>query len=64
MHQVEAGSGGKTIYLNLPSTVINEEYIKVSVSLKHSSKAWSTASNSWTTLPPTRPIPKLLPPTN
>ena len=38
MHQVVAGSGGNTIDLALLSTGINEEYIKVSVPLKHSTK--------------------------
>ena len=67
MHQVVAASGGNTIDLALFSTGINEEYIKVSVPLKHSTKALNTTSNSWKILSyhvRTPHIPKLLPPTN
>ena len=64
MHQVVAGSGGNTIELALLSTWINDEYIKVSVALKHSTKALNTTSNSVKILPRTPHIPKLLPPTN
>ena len=64
MHQVVTGSGGNTIDLALLSTGINEEYIKVAVPLKHSTKALNTASNSRKILPRTPHIPKLLPPTN
>ena len=64
MHQVVAGSGGNTIDLTLLSTGINEEYIKVSVSLKHSTKALNTTSNSCKTLPRTPYIQNLLSPTN
>ena len=63
MHQVVAGSGGNTIDLALLSTGTNEEYIKVSVPLKHSTKALNTTSNSWKNLPRTPHIPILLPPT-
>ena len=42
MHQVVAGSGGNTIDLALLSTGTNEEYIKVSVPLKHSTQALNT----------------------
>ena len=38
MHHVVAGSGGNTIDLAPHSTGIREEYIKVSVPLKHSTK--------------------------
>ena len=61
MHQVVAGSDGNTIDLALLSTGINEEYIKVSVPLEHSTKALNTTSNSWKILPRTPHIPKLLP---
>ena len=67
MHQVVAGSGGNTIDLALLSTGINEEFVKVSAPLKHSTNAFNTTSNSWKLLPrtPHTPhIPKLLPPTN
>ena len=46
MHQVVAGLGGNTIDLALLSTGINEEYIKVSIPLKHSTKAMNTISNN------------------
>ena len=64
MHQVVAGSGGNTIDLALLFTGVNEEYINVSVPLKHSTKALNTASNSWKILPRTPHILKLLPPIN
>ena len=48
MHQVVAGSEGNTIDLASLSMGINEEYIKVLVPLKHSTKALNT-----TTVPPT-----------
>ena len=63
MHQVVAGSGGNTIDQALLSTGINEEYIEVSVPLKHSTKALNTTSN-WKILSRTPHIPKSLPPTN
>ena len=46
MHQVVAGSGGNTMDLALLSTRINEEYIEVSVPLKHSTKALNTTSTT------------------
>ena len=59
-HQVAAGSSGNTIDLALLSTGINEEYIKVSIPVKHSTKALNTTSNSsWKILPRTPHIPKL-----
>ena len=64
INQVVAGPGGNTIDLALLSTGVNEEYIKVSVPFKLSTKALSTTSNSWKILPHTRHIPKMLPPTN
>ena len=42
MNQVVAGSGGNTIELALLFTRMNEEYIKVSVPIKHSAKALNT----------------------
>ena len=60
MHHVVAGSGGNTLDLALLATGRNEEYMEVSVSLKHGTKALSTTSNSWKTLPRTQHIPKLL----
>ena len=53
MHQVVAASGENTIDLALLFTRINEEYIKVSVPVKHSTKALNTTSNSWKILPRT-----------
>ena len=47
MHQTVAGSGGNTIDLTLLSTEINEEYIKVLIPLKYSTKWFKTTSNSW-----------------
>ena len=64
MHQAVAGSGGNNIDLALLSAGINQEYIKVSVPLKHSIKALNTTPNSLKILPRTPHIPKLLPPTN
>ena len=60
MHQVVAGSGGNTIDLALFSMGINEEYIKVSVPRKHSTKALNTNSNSWKILPRTPHITKIV----
>ena len=53
MHQALAGSGGNTIDLALLPTGINEEYIKVSFPLKHSTKELNTTSNPWKILPRT-----------
>ena len=64
MHQVVAGSGENAIDLALLCTGINEEYIKVSVPLNHSTKALNSTSNSGKILPCTPHIPKLLPPIN
>ena len=60
MHQVVAGSGGNTINLALRSTEIHKEYIKVSVPLKHSTKALNTTSKLWKILPRTAQISEIV----
>ena len=57
MHQVVAGSRGNTIDLALPSTGVNEEYVKVSAPLEPSTKALNTTSGLWKVLPHTPHIP-------
>ena len=62
MHEVVAGSGGNTIDLGLLSTGVNEEYIKVLVSLKYSTKQ---IDEHYLHLTERKPhIPKSMPPTN
>ena len=52
MHRVVAGSCGNIIELALLSTMICGEYINVSVTVKHRTKAFNTCtSNPWEILP-------------